>query len=251
MIFYKTMKKYLFLLLIVTLSFFTYGKDSCPFDKKNDPYPGMCGRYTDENNDSICDLSQDLNDSIVDSTLETEKVEDLKNIYESKTVEDETLKNQENIPSEENKEVKEEETTKINEGNTLNDVKLEQADREEKNEENYDEKDRYFLFLFLPLFFFLFFLIFFSKRKKVPVDICDINRIINILLVIDFIPVLFTSTFLVLREYRVLNLKNISKLVYMHNLTGVIFVLLMILHIYIKLQYYIILVKKFTKRGEK
>uniref|UniRef100_A0A7C3NGM1 DUF4405 domain-containing protein n=1 Tax=candidate division WOR-3 bacterium TaxID=2052148 RepID=A0A7C3NGM1_UNCW3 len=245
------MKKYLFLLLIVTLSFFTYGKDYCPFDKKNDPYPGMCGRYTDENNDSICDLSQDLNDSIVDSTLESEKVEDLKNIYESKTVEDETLKNQENIPSDENKEVKEEETTKINEGNTLNDVKPKQADREEKNEENYDEKDRYFLFLFLPLFFFLFFLIFFSKRKKVPVDICDINRIINILLVIDFIPVLFTSTFLVLREYRVLNLKNISKLVYMHNLTGVIFVLLMILHIYIKLQYYIILVKKFTKRGEK
>ena len=30
----------------------------CPFGRVNDPYPGECGRYTDGNNDGVCDLSQ-------------------------------------------------------------------------------------------------------------------------------------------------------------------------------------------------
>ena len=30
----------------------------CPFGKADDPYPGECGRYRDQNNDGICDLSQ-------------------------------------------------------------------------------------------------------------------------------------------------------------------------------------------------
>ncbi|HCP16803.1 TPA: hypothetical protein DIT23_04500 [candidate division WOR-3 bacterium] len=247
------MKKYFFLFLIFAFFIISYGRDYCPFDKKDDPYPGMCGRYTDENNDSICDLSQDLNDSIKGPTLENEKVEDLESNNEIKTFEDENLKNQENTPQYENKDIegKDDETFKIDVYNPLNYDKVETKNIKEMQEENYDEKDRYFLFIFLPLFLFLFFLIFFSKRKKVPVDVCDINRIINILLIIDFIPVLFTSAILVLREYGILNLKNISKLVYMHNLAGVIFVLLMLLHIYIKLQYYILLIKNFTKRGEK
>lgn len=30
----------------------------CPFGRVNDPYPGECGRYTDLNDDGLCDLSQ-------------------------------------------------------------------------------------------------------------------------------------------------------------------------------------------------
>ena len=32
--------------------------DNCPFGLKDDPYPGTCGRYVDENNDKLCDYSQ-------------------------------------------------------------------------------------------------------------------------------------------------------------------------------------------------
>ena len=32
--------------------------DNCPFGEVNESYPGTCGRYTDTDNDNICDLSQ-------------------------------------------------------------------------------------------------------------------------------------------------------------------------------------------------
>ena len=31
---------------------------TCPRGLTNDPYPGQCGLYTDQNSDQICDLSQ-------------------------------------------------------------------------------------------------------------------------------------------------------------------------------------------------
>jgi hypothetical protein len=32
--------------------------EDCPFGEKDCPYPGLCGRYVDTDNDSICDHSQ-------------------------------------------------------------------------------------------------------------------------------------------------------------------------------------------------
>ena len=32
--------------------------DDCPFGLKDEPYPGSCWRYVDENKDGICDRSQ-------------------------------------------------------------------------------------------------------------------------------------------------------------------------------------------------
>lgn len=34
--------------------------DNCPFGEVNETYPGTCGRYTDTDQDNICDLSQPL-----------------------------------------------------------------------------------------------------------------------------------------------------------------------------------------------
>ncbi len=31
---------------------------SCPFERVDDPYPGACGRYIDQDTDGLCDLSQ-------------------------------------------------------------------------------------------------------------------------------------------------------------------------------------------------
>jgi hypothetical protein len=36
----------------------TLAWNNCPFGVVNDPYPGLCGRYIDTDNDQICDLSQ-------------------------------------------------------------------------------------------------------------------------------------------------------------------------------------------------
>ena len=44
------------------LGFFSYTAlawEDCPFGYEDEPYPGTCWRYVDENNDGICDLSQE------------------------------------------------------------------------------------------------------------------------------------------------------------------------------------------------
>jgi hypothetical protein len=48
-----------FILFILTLQIQSvYAWDNCPFGEINESYPGTCGRYTDTDNDNICDLSQ-------------------------------------------------------------------------------------------------------------------------------------------------------------------------------------------------
>jgi hypothetical protein len=46
------------LYLILIGSSTTVAWENCPFGEINEPFPGTCGRYTDTDNDGICDLSQ-------------------------------------------------------------------------------------------------------------------------------------------------------------------------------------------------
>lgn len=46
------------ILLIITISPTINAWDDCPFGLENEPYPGTCPRYTDTNNDGLCDHSQ-------------------------------------------------------------------------------------------------------------------------------------------------------------------------------------------------
>ena len=46
----------LFILIAINQSALAW--DNCPFGEVNESYPGTCGRYTDTDNDDICDLSQ-------------------------------------------------------------------------------------------------------------------------------------------------------------------------------------------------
>lgn len=49
----------LFLILFILFtSSSVHAWDNCPFGEVNESYPGTCGRYTDSDNDYICDLSQ-------------------------------------------------------------------------------------------------------------------------------------------------------------------------------------------------
>jgi len=46
------------LALLLTPFTFTLAQTACPFGQINDPYPGLCARYIDIDNDGFCDLSQ-------------------------------------------------------------------------------------------------------------------------------------------------------------------------------------------------
>jgi hypothetical protein len=52
----------LMLLTILLLTTFVSAELDCPFGEVNSEYPGKCGQYTDENKDSICDHSQEVED---------------------------------------------------------------------------------------------------------------------------------------------------------------------------------------------
>jgi hypothetical protein len=47
-----------FLFILLTGSLTVNAWENCPFGEINEPFPGTCGRYTDSDNDNICDLSQ-------------------------------------------------------------------------------------------------------------------------------------------------------------------------------------------------
>ena len=56
---FKKVSILVFLLFFLTLIFQSVSAwDNCPFGEVNESYPGTCGRYTDTDNDNICDLSQ-------------------------------------------------------------------------------------------------------------------------------------------------------------------------------------------------
>ena len=44
--------------ILLTGSLTVTAWENCPFGEINEPFPGTCGRYTDSDNDNICDLSQ-------------------------------------------------------------------------------------------------------------------------------------------------------------------------------------------------
>ena len=46
------------LFTILFVSIFAKAWNNCPYGEVNEPFPGTCGRYTDTDNDNICDLSQ-------------------------------------------------------------------------------------------------------------------------------------------------------------------------------------------------
>lgn len=239
------MKKFILSILLVTIYVLIFTENYCPFDEKNDPYPGRCGRYTDQNNDSICDLSQDIVDSVQDTNLSFNNENKTETVLDDETDE---VKVKENLTDREVEDYKQEENFNPVERNDLNFTENYKEEKKNSFNGNNGDGDKYFIFVILPLFLFGVLLIHFSKRKKIPIDVCDINRIVNILLIIVFVPVFFTSSMLVLREYGVSHFKDISKLVYIHNFTGIIFIFLMVLHIYIKLQYYLVLLKNLIKK---
>lgn len=252
------MKELTIFFTISVLFLLVNSQNSCPYGIENDPYPGQCGRYTDDNGDSICDYSQNLSDSLIEKE---------NNVDSS----DESLRdvsNYDTVKLDSDSTVSEEESTKGDNISNYNDdsqknnqdfeilkqpAVQESANTERKKNKDFDDQtDKYFLFILLPLFLFFLFLIIFSLTHKINVDICIINKYLNIFLIIIFLPLFFTSFLLILVEYDIMKVKNINNIVYIHNFTGIIFILATILHIVIKSRYYYVILKEILKkRGKK
>lgn len=49
---------FIFLVIFLMLLPTSIAWENCPFGEVNETYPGTCGRYTDSDQDGICDLSQ-------------------------------------------------------------------------------------------------------------------------------------------------------------------------------------------------
>jgi len=48
-----------------------YAWNDCPYGLIDDPFPGSCPRYTDTNNNDICDHSESPTDGTVDTNIQT------------------------------------------------------------------------------------------------------------------------------------------------------------------------------------
>lgn len=253
-----TMKKLVILFIIFSLFIILNSQNGCPYDMVNDPYPGQCGRYTDKNDDSICDFSQNLNDTLIEKEVpvdfQDESVKDTLDYDSSGVIESESTLNyleekedeQEKVLDNENGQQNiDQETEKLSQS-------VDKIPVKRKNDIDLENKsDRYFLFILLPIFFFFLSLIIFSLSGKIKIDICLINKYLNIFLMFIFLPLFISSILLILIEYDLISFKNIKSLIYVHNFTGIVFIMATILHVVIKFRCYNNLLKEILRRREK
>lgn len=74
------MKKiYVILLIILLTPVAVYAWNDCPYGILNDPFPGQCPRYTDTNNDGICDHSQSPTSASTNTPASTNNTQNLNN----------------------------------------------------------------------------------------------------------------------------------------------------------------------------
>jgi len=90
------MKKTVLSLALLSIIFgMGLAENQCPFGLIDDPAPGQCGRYIDNNGDTICDNSQDLAQS--DGISAGEQVDNVQN-ENPDPIEESTENNQASVP---------------------------------------------------------------------------------------------------------------------------------------------------------
>ena len=207
-----------FLLSIIILFFsLTVIADTCPFGIYDDPYPGQCSRYVDNDGDGICDLS------LTDTSKTTIVEEEVEKVKEIKEVE----------------EVKEEIETKIEKEAPIDSVPT----VPESEIKEVGKRDKYLLKIILPIWLILFILTIMSKHKK-GFKLKNINQMWNWITLFSFAPVAFTGILMILRETGIMKGNIKLGALFIHNIFGIIFVLASISHIYLKWTYYRTCLKK-------
>lgn len=215
------------LLLLVAILLFssTVIAQSCPFGIYDDPYPGQCNKYIDNDGDGICDLS--LTDTSKIVIIEEDKIEKVEKVEEA-----------------EEKEIIEVEKIEVEIENGIpTEIIIPESEIKEVG-----KKDKYLLKIILPIWLILFILTILSKHKK-GFKLKNINQMWNWITLISFIPVAFTGIIMILKETGIMKGYITLNALFIHNLFGIIFVLASISHIYLKWTYYKSCLKK--KKCEK
>lgn len=192
---------------------------NCPFNLLNDPYPGKCARYADIDSNGICDLSEiSINADSADTEYEVNVTDTYEDIIDTAGTE--------NVNSN-------------NDDETLTDSIMGEIIGNGNNGpgEGIAANDRYALKIILPLWIAIMVITGIAKNTG-KIKLRVINQFWNWLLLLSFIPVSLTSILLILRELRILNTAPVIDCIYIHNITGIIFIMSSIAHIYIKWTYY-------------
>ncbi len=214
------------LILPVLLTFIGLSAvNDCPFNLVNDPYPGQCARYRDRDNDGICDLSQSDADSVnADSVQGIDITSEFINGPDtSKAISEDPA-----------------EYTAVIQDSSEN----EESVIIEKNEQAIIRKDKYLLRIILPVYILMLILTALSKNRKIGLRLKHVNQFWNWMSLASFIPVLASTVLLILSEYSFIRPGNIFRLIMLHNLTGIVFILSGAAHVYIKWQYYLNCIKR-------
>ncbi len=212
------------IVIFILLSVFSllYAAEQCPYNIENDPFPGKCWRYIDENNDSICDLSQDI-----ESTENT--------IYESnEIITKDTFAGRSDSVIEIKKIMFSEHTDSSNNSQNNEILVINEIEEELKT---IPLTDKYALKIIIPIWFLFLIITVISKSGRLK-GLKYINQIWNWIILVSFIPVSATSIIFILADINILQPRFIGRAVFLHNITGIIFILGAIGHLYIKWTYY-------------
>jgi len=258
------MKRLYIIIVILFISVLSVNSQTCSYGEINDPYPGKCGRYYDSQGDGICDLSQEITDteakdSVVGIEQHTVIVDD---VEEDSSASESEIDYTDPIDTETVDEISSGGELNYNE-EPLENGKNKHSRGQNKNSEYSNEDpfknksytapnqsgikrksvDRYHLNLILPVWIMMIALTAAVKNQKFKkVKLCDLNTIWNWILLVSFAFVFFTTIVLLLREYGIIGNK-VSTLIYLHNISGIIFILSSISNIYLKYQYYILIIQ--------
>lgn len=229
----KRFRKYITLLTIIFIlvvfnSISIYAWDNCPFDLKDDPYPGECKRYIDTDGDGICDLSQpapeDRDTNIfLNEENEKENVSDIDNSKYSEGIDEKVTG-----------------VFFVAEAASTETIVSNSPPPERKSLPDYN---------FLEIFFVALLIYFGGKflARKLEISSCKEKKFWNLFLLISFIGSAGTGMILVfIRDYDWFRAINFNFL-FWHVEFSIVMTLLGIFHALWHLKYYLSIFKKKKK----
>jgi hypothetical protein len=251
------MKSIIYIILTLFIVNLALAVEDCPIGLINDTAPGQCVLYTDKNSDNLCDLSQPyLNDSCDTNITATDLTS-----TEIKSMTVEQVAEYYNIEGEKfAKEISKlagvtvklsdkfqylHDTYSVRPVNVREIAVSMKSNSDTANissNETTSKQNYYVLPIVITLITLYVFTLFLSKKEIIKT--ITHNKIWNWLLLISFIPVLFSSLIWLLRaEFAIIILLpfNIS---YWHIIFGLIMIMISIFHLTWHIRYYTIRISK-------
>lgn len=263
---------YLVILILIIGGTFLNAQD-CPYREIDDPYPGKCARYWDSDGDGICDLSQEVkadtndsenvhNETLIEEENPVEQDDEETTDSDQDEADNSVPDNSDNADEIASEGESEGEGSSKGHGYGKNrnknsdSVNIDNADPFRNKSYQFENSravkrkpaDRYGLAFIIPIWLLMIAATVLVKNQKLKIiRLCDVNTAWNWLVLFSFAVVSITSISLLLREYAFLKF-SVSGWILWHNISGIIFILASVGHIYLKYQYYILVIQGRIRR---